>query len=383
MKILYILPYDWGGSAHYTAEIANAVSNHDEVVVIGCKSINSSYFTSKIKIIRLFGVWTFSMNQLYKVFSPTNFLTLFSFNKINIIKKLKPDVIHLTRPIIPPLAIFLSLYRLDKKYPLIYTKHGVYSNSGLRIKILEETILGLSEKLVSFQTIIVHTQNDKDELLKAQKYPEEIITVIPHGAYSFFKNYGGKVQGQNNCILFFGNIRKYKGLEYLIKAVPLVSKEIPDIKIVIAGEGSLDAYNELLDEVGRQRFEIHNEFIPDEQVSELFQRATIVVLPYSEMSGQSGIINIAFAFGKPIVASDVGGIHEVLNDGEAGYLVPPKNPEALARAIIRILSNEKLRVQMGEKAAQKALKELSWDNIATKHIEVYKKAIEGFAERRR
>ena len=104
---------------------------------------------------------------------------------------------------------------------------------------------------------------------------------------------------------------------------------------------------------------------------------------YSEMSGQSGIINIAFAFGKPIVASDVGGIHEVLNDGEAGYLVPPKNPEALARAIIRILSNEKLRVQMGEKAAQKALKELSWDNIATKHIEVYKKAIEGFAERRR
>ena len=372
MKIIYILPYDWGGMPHYTAELANAVSGYADVTVIGSKGINESYFSKDVKILKIFDALDFSMNNLKKALSFRNMAGLISFKRISVINKIQPDVIHLTTPLIPPLPLFISLHRLDKKYPIVHTKHGIFSNSGLKVKLLEGIAINLFERLIEFDKIIVHTQNDKDALLKIKRGYEEKVVVIPHGTYSFFKSYGDKVPTEINCILFFGNIREYKGLEYLIEAVPRISQEVPDLKVIIAGEGDLSRYPDLIND--ESRFEIHNDFIPDEQVPELFRRAELVALPYSQMSGQSGIINIAYAFGKPVVASDVGGIHEVLENGITGYLVPPKDSEVLADAIIKVLKDDELRKKMGENALKKA-QELSWDNIAKRHIEVYEEVL--------
>ena len=372
MKITYIIPYDWGGMPHYTAELANAVSKYADVTVIGSNGINDSYFSKNVKILKIFDALDFSMSNLKKAFSFRNILGLISFKKVSIIDEIQSDIIHLPTALIPPLPLFISLYKLDKKYPIVLTKHGIFSNSGFKTKILEETTVNLFEQLLRFDKIIVHTQNDKDALLKIKKNYEEKVIVIPHGIYSFFKSYGEEIPAEKNRILFFGNIREYKGLKYLIEAVPIISQEVPRLKVIIAGEGDMSHYLDLIND--ESIFEIHNEFIPDEQVPELFQRAEIVVLPYSQMSGQSGIINIAYAFGKTVVASDVGGIHEVLENGVTGYRVPPKNPEALADAIIKVLKDDVLRRQMEENAYKKA-EELSWDNIAKMHIKVYEEVI--------
>ena len=372
MKIVYILPYDLVGMPHYTAELANAVSKYADVTVIGSKGINNEYFAKNIKVIRLFDIINFSANNLIKSASLKNIHAFISFRGINIIDQLKPDIIHFTTPLIPPLPVFTCFYGLDRKYPIVYTKHGIFSGSGFKMRVIEETILNSIENIIRFKKIIVHTRTDRDDLLKIKKIPEDDIVVISHGAYSFFKRYKkpGDLQ-EKNSILFFGNIRDYKGLKYLLMAIPLIEKEISDIKVIIAGEGSLTSYSNYIDKYSEARLEIHNEFVSNEKVAELFQRAEIIVLPYTQMSGQSGILNIACAFNKPIVASDVGGIHMVVEDGKTGYLVPPKNEKLLANAIIKIFKDDVLRNKMNNYMKIKS-QELSWEEIAKKHITIYR-----------
>lgn len=369
MKVVYILPYDWGAMPQYTAEIANAVSNYAEVTVIGSKNIKVDYFSERVKIIKAFDAFKFSINDIKNLFSLNTLKGFFSFKKIDIINKINPDIIHLTTPLIPPL-LYLKFFGLDKKFPIIYTKHGIFSNSGFKIKIFEEYILGSCEKIIKFNKIIVHTQNDKEQILNFNHVDDEKVIVIPHGVYSFFRKYGETHIPERNCILFFGNIRDYKGLRYLIQAVPIMLKEIPELKVIIAGEGDISEFSPFFKKY-ENVFEIYNEFIPDELVSELFQRSEVVVMPYTIMSGQSGIANIALAFNKPTVASDVGSINEIVVNEITGFLVPPKDPDALARATIRILKNQELRRKM-EINMEVRSHDLSWDNVAKKYINLYK-----------
>lgn len=374
MKVLYIIPYDWGGIPHYTIELANAISNYANVFVIACRSMQDNYFSKNVKLIRLFDTFDFSINDFSRLLSYNNIKCFISFRELpHIINEINPDVIHLTAPLIIPLAFFMSVYRLDKEYPIIHTRHSVFPISGLKLRFLDAIIVAPCEKMMKFDEIIVHTQNDKRDLQKIKKYENIKVSVIHHGSYSLF-NYSKTISREKNCIMFFGYIKKYKGLEYLLASIPLVSKNISGLKVIIAGEGDLSNYYHLIDNIDKSKYEIYNDYITDDKVSELFQRADLLVLPYSQMSGQSGVLNIAATFGRPVVATNVGGFHEVVEDGITGYLVPPKNPEKLAEAIVNILKNDDLKEKMSMMIKSKA-DELSWDNAAKKHIGVYSELI--------
>jgi glycosyltransferase involved in cell wall biosynthesis len=371
MKIAYILPYDWGGMPHYTAELTNAIAKYADVTIFGSKGIHTEYFSDTIRIERIFDPLEFSMNQLGGIFSLGSLKGLLSYKAIVAIDQLKPDIIHLPAPVIPPLAFFIKFYRLDKRYSIIYTKHCLHSQSGWLIYILEQWVLGSFEWLIKFKKIIVHTNHDKNDLVTSTKIEDTNIVVIPHGAYTFFNQCpDSKTFKGSNTIIFFGNIREYKGLIYLIRAVPLIEKQIPDLKVIIAGEGDLSPYQAQMKECNKSVFEIHNEFIPDDLVASLFQRSALAVLPYSEMSGMSGVLNVAYAFGKPVVVSDVGGLEEAVESGKTGLLVPSRDSQALADAVIRLLTDSDLRTEMEKNVHQKA-EELSWDTIARKHLELY------------
>jgi glycosyltransferase involved in cell wall biosynthesis len=97
-------------------------------------------------------------------------------------------------------------------------------------------------------------------------------------------------------------------------------------------------------------------------------------LPYIEAS-QSGVIPTAYGFKKPVVVTSAGSIPEIVDDGITGFIVPPKDVNALAEAIIKLLKDRELRRKMGENAYKKLKKDLSWDNIAEKTIQVYKETI--------
>jgi glycosyltransferase involved in cell wall biosynthesis len=181
------------------------------------------------------------------------------------------------------------------------------------------------------------------------------------------------VEEELHTIMYFGRIWGYKGIRYLIEAEPMISEKIPDLKIIIAGTGEdFQKYRDMM--VNKDRFIVHNEFISHKMVAELFQKAGLIVLPYTDGS-QSGVIPQAYAFKKPVVVTDVGSLPEAVEHGKTGYIVPPKDPEKLADAIIDLLTDNEKRKRMGERANKKTQEELAWKNIASNTIEVYKKAL--------
>jgi glycosyltransferase involved in cell wall biosynthesis len=339
---------------HYLSQLANGLvrKNNSVFVVLPKRTVRNDYFDEDI-------------SQLYVPLSTKVSINWLRFNSlIKVIKKLDPDIIHITteHPSIIP-----TLFILKKNYPSIVTIHDVKPHVG-SLDFFHFLRLILRQQV---NEIIVHGERLKDDLMKHCKLPNSKIAVIPHGDYSFFTKYKKDNVEEKSTILFFGRIKRYKGLEYLIRAEPVITKDFSDIKIIIAGKGNFPEYKKIKNNAN---FEVFNEFIPDEKVAELFQKAKVVVLPYIEAS-QSGIIPIAYAFKKPVVATNVGAIQEVVEQGKTGFLVPQRDEKALADAIIKLLKDDNLRKKMGENAYIKMKEELSWDKISEKTIEIYKEAI--------
>ncbi len=146
----------------------------------------------------------------------------------------------------------------------------------------------------------------------------------------------------DEVLLFFGYVRKYKGLDVLLEAMPHIVAQRPNAKLLIVGEfyDSESKYRELIKQHGLEHNTVVvSEFVPNEEVGLYYSMADTVVLPYKEAT-QSGILNIAYAFAKPVVVTDVGGLKEFVDD-RTGVVVPPENPQALAEAVSEILPKAK------------------------------------------
>ncbi len=167
-------------------------------------------------------------------------------------------------------------------------------------------------------------------------------------------------------LLFFGLIKKYKGLDILLKAMPLVLKSVPDARLLIAGEiyGSDATYIEMIRELGiATNVEAHFSFVPDSEVAGWFQRASLCVLPYRSAS-QSGIIALSYAFGLPVLASRLEGLAQYVEEGKTGLLVkadPEPRPEELASEIVSYLTGDQYP-RMHRFVIEKAA-EFSWSRL--------------------
>ena len=222
--------------------------------------------------------------------------------------------------------------------------------------------------------VIVHGNQLKQIVMNELHIPGEIIHVMPHPALGDDRAHSD-VQEEKNQILFFGRIWAYKGLAYLIEAEPLISAQIPNVKIVIAGRGDdFDHYRQMM--VHPEKFVVYNEYIPNDRVAEIFRQASIVVLPYIEAT-QSGVIPFAYTYARPVVATTVGSLPEMVDEGQTGLLVPPANTQALADAIIRLLKDTPLRHQMGVNGKHKIDTECSPATVARQTLAVYQRAIDG------
>ena len=146
-----------------------------------------------------------------------------------------------------------------------------------------------------------------------------------------------------------------------------------------AGRGeAFDRYRRLM--AHPERFTVYNDYIPDETRTELFQRASVVALPYVEAT-QSGVIPVAYTFAKPVVATSVGSLPSMVEHGRTGYLVPPRDERALADAIVRLLLDPALRRQMGANARRKLDAECGVETVARQTLAVYRRALNGVAGR--
>ena len=383
MKVVYIVSYSKGGLPHYAAELANSIAKNRniEIIVLKPTDLDENIFSENVRVINAFKP-VYIGNDLIKMLE--NIIAFMSFKHVKLIDEIKPDIIHIHSSLLP-LPIFLSLYKINKNYPLVITLHAVFSVFNFQFSALKDPLkfgtylseLAVLSMVRSASKIIVHTLENRIEWIKRGIDPQKIV-VIPHGAYSLFKKFDDGLQVREDSILFFGHIKENKGVEYLIRAIPLVWKDYPDIKLIIAGKEYDTRYKQYLNHSEYKNIEIINEFIPNELVPKLFKRAKVVVLPYTYHQGHSGVLTVAFSFGKPVVVTNVGSLPELVKNRREGFVVPPRNPKALADAIIKILEDDKLRKKMSKNALKKA-EELSWSDIAKMHIRVYEKVI---AERR-
>lgn len=345
----------------YTIELANALVKNDNVMLIipeGKSKDLVDFIDPRIeKIITPFPRLRNPMN-LYWV-----------YRTVNKIRKYNPHVIHFQGGF---LWYTVALPLLDN-YPLVTTIHDANIHSGDKP----------SQKIAFFQPnalaatystrVIVHGEQIKRNFLKLNQIDSEKVVIIPHGDFTIYNKWKKEnVLEENNFILFFGRIWKYKGLEYLIQAAPRIALEIPDIKIIIAGIGEpIDQYLEMIQ--NPQNFLIYNYHVPNEMVAWLFQKSALIVLPYIEAS-QSGVIPLAYSFGKPVVATRVGSIPEIVENDVTGRIIEPMSSIEIADAVIELLKDSKKRKTMGQMAYAKISQEFSWDRVAQMTIEVYRDA---------
>ena len=216
---------------------------------------------------------------------------------------------------------------------------------------------------------IVHSEQDREDLIGLlPKLPPEAVVKTVHPEYELFpvtgmtkseaRSYLG-IEGKT--VLFFGLVRKYKGLMDLIDAMPLIQDK--DLTCLVVGEfyDKGTEYTARIKELGLgNRIRIINRYVPNEEVEPYFAAADVVVLPYRSAT-QSGIAQMAFRFGRPVIATSVGGLPESIDVNRTGLLVPPRDPQALAHAIDRYF-NESL--ESGFSASIRAnAGRFSWDRV--------------------
>ena len=206
---------------------------------------------------------------------------------------------------------------------------------------------------------VVHTREDEANLL--QLIPDVKIAVHPHPIYDQFPPALGRLPRRANLeLLFYGFVRPYKGLDVLIEAMAEVKG---DVMLTVAGEfwKGEESVRERIEELGLgDRIELRPHYHTDEETAELFSRADVVVLPYRSATG-SGVVPIAYHYEKPVIATRVGGLPDVIIEDETGWLVEPESPQALAKVIGQLSRQRVLACQPG---IQKMKAGMTWASLA-------------------
>jgi glycosyltransferase involved in cell wall biosynthesis len=188
------------------------------------------------------------------------------------------------------------------------------------------------------------------ERLDGMRRPDASVRQIEHPVYERFGEPVARADarqalglpGEDPVALFFGFVREYKGLHVLLEAMPAILDAVPDLHLVVAGEPYEDAdrYRQTIADRGiGDRVHWNEAYVPSDEVPLYFSAADLVVQPYVSAT-QSGVAQIAFHFETPMVVTDVGGLAEAVPHEEAGFVVPPRDPEALAAAVSRYVTDD-------------------------------------------
>jgi glycosyltransferase involved in cell wall biosynthesis len=359
-----------GGISHYNSLLANELMMRAEVQVISFKRIFPKWL-HPLKSNKDTKSKNFFKGEAEFLFDVPNPLTWSAV--IKRVVKYNPDVLimHWYTPILA-VPFWFVLRGIKKRAPqckIVVVCHNVIPHEKTPVDTrLTRFVLRKADVLIT------HSKRDVQNLKNIS--PQFNVLKLFHPVYDFFytsveqsvaqKNLG--VTG--NIALFFGGIRNYKGLDYLLHAIPKVVKEV-DMKLVIAGEffGSGDEYKQLIKKLGIEKYIIlFDRYITNEEVRDFFSASDVVIAPY--ISGtQSGALNIAIAFEKPVIATDVGGLSEIIIHRKSGVIVPPKNSDALADAVIKFFK-EKPDFTKGIKQVKQSI---SWETYVNKLIEELQK----------
>ncbi|MBN1187159.1 MAG: glycosyltransferase family 4 protein [Bacteroidales bacterium] len=303
-----------------------------------------------------------------------NPFNIFIANKLTrFISSEKFQLVHL----IGSSSFITFVHLLLRKTAVVQTLHEVTTHEeNLTLPLHQRSVLNIlcrrDIKLILHSSISEKRFVDYYSKYDWKKYPiENRIFNIPFGLFETYKYFDNNedIEEEKSTVLFFGRILPYKGICYLIDSVGNLLERIPDIKLIIAGEGKIELNEKLLPNI-----EFINKVISNELLIQLIKRSTVVSCPYISAS-QSGIPMVAFLYKKPVIATEVGAFPEVIDHMKTGILVKPKDVDALAEAIEKLLLNpdliKKIKANISDKYSET---DYSWNKIAVLTTSVYQKA---------
>lgn len=300
------------------------------------------------------------------------------------------DIVHAHSPI-PYSDLPALLYAKRKKLPFILTYQfdGVETggsfarNAGVSLY----NKLFIHKVLDSADVIIATTKSYAQESPFLRRYLDKIV-VIPNGinvkevTTPLTREKSREILGlpqDSEIILFFGSLVEYKGPDILLKAFKLVKDIIPSVKLIFAGRGHMDAQlKKAAKQMKISEDVIFTGFVEDSEKPLYYKAADIFCLPSTTLAESFGIVNLeAMAAGIPIVSSNLGGIPDIVKDGENGLLAKPYDIEMVAEKLIKLLKDDDMRVEMGQNGL-KMVDNYTWDEVTAKTENIYKELIKNY-----
>ncbi len=218
---------------------------------------------------------------------------------------------------------------------------------------------------------------------------DPLLSYLPHPVYEIFgeecarsearealarREPGLTLPEDERVLLFFGYVRDYKGLDVVLDALPAILERMK-VRLLVVGEfyNNEEKYREQVRRLGVEKYvHFHSDYVPNEDVGMYFSAADVLTLPYKSAT-QSGIIQIAYNFHRPVIATDVGGLSEVVIDGRTGAIVPPEQPHALADAVVDFFSSDRFDTYRANVMEEK--KKYSWQHMAEGIEELYHRSL--------
>jgi glycosyltransferase involved in cell wall biosynthesis len=359
MKVVHLTR----GLGDYVSGLVNAMAQICETHLVVCREDEwiQEYLDPKVTVFRSLAPRVRSLGNILSTVRIARYIA-----------EIMPDVVHLQSGLLWE----LPLAKIFPGITFVGTIHDVTKHPAYTFRPHPHNLMAQIGNVVS--GIIVHSprlQVEASERFRLHAANNRIF-VLPHGVIT---RYGiGVTQvapRDGGRILLFGGLNKWKGIEYLIKAEPIIRSRMPHVKIRIAGASSTpDYHRKLLSE--EQNIELWLGRQSDDSVRKLFEWADVLVLPYIQAS-QSGVLHLGMAFSVPPVVTSVGGLPDVVMNGRNGLVVEPHDVQGLADAVVRMLSDLDLRKVVIENLALEKETTYNWATIARQTISIYRQLEQG------
>jgi len=410
LRIMVVEPRGTGGMIHYAYQLCTALSNAGaQVTLITSTIYEMDGFPHNFALRKQMRLWsTIESQQTESSMWWAGSVAQSIFRKIRRVARgfrLIIEWVRLVVYLIGKKPDIIQFGAIEFAFEAIFL--GMLKRNGLTLSQIchefelreqgNSILANLSNRLFrwvydSFSVIFFHGTSNLQRFLNLFDVPKDRLHIIEHGNEGLFltKKMGAMTGSQLRqrfdiepdapVILFFGNLMPSKGVPDLLRAFAQVHRKNNHTRLVIAGNPSkfID-----MDELKRLVFELNitnatifdARYIPMEEVAPLMETSIVVVYPYLS-STQSGALQVAYSFAKPVIATNVGGLPEAVEDGKSGFLVQPASPNDLANAMLNFIENPSLATEMGTYAKHLSDTRFSWDAIAKKVLDVYKSTLD-------
>ena len=254
-----------------------------------------------------------------------------------------------------PCFVFIAQYLKKNGIKILFLCHNILSHENAFWK------LKLTKKVLSLGDYFL-VDNTKNAEILSLLLPDANISIHPMPSFHNFPPAKKLLPRRSKLeLLFFGFVRSYKGVDLLLEAMHFLKDR--DIFLTIAGEWWINdkKSKEFIEKKQLSpKIEIANRYLKAKEVSEYFSRADVIILPYKDASG-TGVIPLAYHYGKPVIATNVGGLPELVEDKISGLLIPPNDSIALAGAIEKFFD---LDLHFMKEAAKRKAKHMNFQGLA-------------------